>query len=149
MLHACNAIDGTAGKQEYAGNGNKFRFTKLLRDNYGILGPMGAPRIDLIASLFPIISNDVGDLKMLDLAEVIYVVHRCAHGHGDELPAGFELIGDAKGPPGVTHFSLELGKVRLSDRIIFGLLGSWSPIQKMQTNRQPTGTILPLARAHQ
>jgi hypothetical protein len=42
MLHACNAIDGTARKL-YPKLGNKERFTRVLRENYGILGPMGAP----------------------------------------------------------------------------------------------------------
>ena len=39
MLHACNAIDGTA-KKLYPTLANNDRFTRLLRDNYAILGPM-------------------------------------------------------------------------------------------------------------
>src|SRR5262245_17574043 len=37
MLHACNAIDGTAKKQ-YPGLGSNARFTRVLRENYSILG---------------------------------------------------------------------------------------------------------------
>jgi hypothetical protein len=57
-----------------------------------------------------------------DLADVIYGIHRCTHGHGDELPEGFALLEDAAGPKRVTRMQVERGKVRLSDRIIFGLL---------------------------
>ena len=49
MLHACNAVDGTA-KKAYPAFGklqNKLRFTTMLRDNYGVFGPMAAPGIDL------------------------------------------------------------------------------------------------------
>lgn len=37
MLHACNAVDGTA-KKIYPNLGSNARFTKLLRDSYSILG---------------------------------------------------------------------------------------------------------------
>lgn len=57
-----------------------------------------------------------------DMAEVIYGIHRCAHGHGEELPAGFELLEDAAGPPELTRISIENGTIQLSDRVIFGLL---------------------------
>jgi hypothetical protein len=53
MLHACNAVDGTAGKL-YPTSKNKERFTRTLRENYGILGPMGTPGIDLIETRFPV-----------------------------------------------------------------------------------------------
>jgi len=53
---------------------------------------------------------------------VIYGIHRCTHGHGAELPDGFELLPDAAGPPRITRMLIEKGKVRLSDRVIFGLL---------------------------
>lgn len=37
MLHACNAVDGTA-KKLYATLRSNARFTRLLRENYGIFG---------------------------------------------------------------------------------------------------------------
>ena len=46
MLHACNSIDGTA-KKLYRSLGSNARFTRCLRESYDILGPMGAPGIDL------------------------------------------------------------------------------------------------------
>lgn len=91
MLHACNAIDGTA-KKAYPNVGNNERFTRLLRDNYSILGPMGAPGIDLVEIRFPVtLKNPKAPGGKPDIADVIYGVHRCTHGHGDEIPDGFEL----------------------------------------------------------
>lgn len=53
MLHACNAVDGTAAKV-YPSLGSNVRFTTLLRDNYDILGPMSLPGINLFETRFPI-----------------------------------------------------------------------------------------------
>ncbi|MEQ1776016.1 MAG: hypothetical protein ABL891_19745 [Burkholderiales bacterium] len=135
MLHACNAIDGTA-KKIYSAPGSNARFTKLLRDNYGILGPMGMPGINLIETRFPV---TVERPKALggkpDLADVIYGIHRCSHGHGDELPDGFQLIHDSRGPSRQTRVEVVKGAIRLSDRIIFGLIAVavFSPVNKGQT----------------
>ena len=54
---------------------------------------------------------------------MIYGVHRCTHAHGDELPAGFDLIPDAAGSEGISRVQVSKGRLRLSDRVIFGLLG--------------------------
>jgi hypothetical protein len=122
MLHACNAVDGTADKL-YPGRGNRERFTRTLRENYGILGPMGAPGIDLVQTRFPVtVKGPTAPDGKPDLADVLYGIHRCGHAHGDELPDGFELLQDAAGPTRVTRMLIERGKVRLSDRVIFGLL---------------------------
>ena len=122
MLHACNAIDGTAAKI-YPTQGNNARFTELLRKNYNILGPMGAPGIDLIKTRFPLIlPHAKASHGKPDIADVIYGIHRCSHGHGAELPNGFELLEDVAGPAQITRMEIEKGKVRLSDRIIFGLI---------------------------
>jgi hypothetical protein len=48
MLHACNAIDGTARKVFPKLGGNNERFTRLVRENYDVLGPMAFPGIDLV-----------------------------------------------------------------------------------------------------
>lgn len=122
MLHACNAVDGTAAKV-YPKLGSNARFTKLLRDNYDILGPMGAPGINLADTRFPVVlKNPKASGGKPDIADIIYGIHRCSHGHGEELPDGFELIEDASGPPRITHMHVEKGKVHLSDRIIFGMI---------------------------
>ena len=122
MLHACNAVDGTANKL-HPKDGSNARFTRLLRDNYAILGPMGAPGINLRETRFPVeVKRPKAEGGKPDIADVIYGIHRCTQGHGDELPEGFELLPDVAGPPGLTHISIQKGKVRLSDRVIFGLL---------------------------
>jgi len=135
MLHACNAIDGTA-KKLYPTIGSNKRFTRLLRESYAILGPMGAPGIDLVETRFPVtVQRPKASGGKPDIADVIYGIHRCTHGHGDELPDGFALIEDVAGPKRVTRMEIQRGKVRLSDRIIFGLIAVavLSPANKGQS----------------
>jgi hypothetical protein len=122
MLHACNAIDGTAAKA-FPGLGNKARFTRQLRENYSIFGPMALPGIDIEKTRFPVAvkAPTTGDGKP-DIADVVYAVHRCTHAHGDELPNGFDLIPDAAGPGGRTRILVAKGRLHLSDRVLFGLL---------------------------
>ena len=122
MLHACNAVDGTARKT-FPLLGNKDRFTRLLRGNYPVLGPMGAPGIDLQQTQFPVqVRGPTTPGGQADLADVVYAIHRCTHGHGDELPRGFELIPDAARPAQVTSMEIQNGSLRLSDRVVFGLI---------------------------
>ena len=73
---------------------------------------------------------------------MIYGIHRCSHGHGEELPDGFELIHDAVGPAGDTRYIFENGAAKLSDRIIFGLIAVavLSPANKDQ--KVPDGYYL-------
>jgi len=122
MLHACNAVDGTA-KRLYPNIGTNAGFTKLLRDNYHILGPMIMPGIDLVETRFPItIRHPKAPGGTPDIADIIYGIHRCTHGHGAELPDGFELIEDVENGLAVTRIVIERGKIRLSDRTVFGLI---------------------------
>ncbi len=135
MLHACNAIDGSAKKVYPALRSNNARFTKLLRDNYAILGQMGMPGINLVETRFPVhVERPKAPGGKPDLADVIYGIHRCSHGHGDELPDGFELIHDARGRDRQTRVEVVKGTIRLSDRIIFGLIAVavLSPVNKGQ-----------------
>ncbi|MGR8953461.1 MAG: hypothetical protein ACU83V_13770 [Gammaproteobacteria bacterium] len=134
MLHACNAIDGTA-KKVHLRSGSNARFTQLLRDNYAILGPMGMPGTNLAETRFPVkLPNPKAPGGKPDLADVIYGIHRCSHGHGEELPGGFELIPDAGGPARMTRVLVVKGAIQLSDRIIFGLIAVavLSPVNKGQ-----------------
>ena len=139
MLHACNAVDGTA-KKVYPRLGSNARFTQLLRDNYAILGPMGMPGINLVDTRFPVkVERPKAPGGKPDLADVIYGIHRCSHGHGEELPNGFELRPDARQPVRAGELQKTPGKVvsgaiQLSDRIIFGLtaVAVLSPANKSQ-----------------
>src|SRR5262245_3623177 len=149
MLHACNAVDGTAGKL-YPTLGNKERFTRTLRENYGILGPMGAPGVDLVETRFPVsVKGPTAPDGKPDIADVIYGIHRCVHPHGDELPGGFELLQDAAGPKQVTRMEIERGKVRLSDRFIFGLLAVavFSPANHDQSMKELNGYFLTFGKS--
>jgi hypothetical protein len=142
MLHACNSVDGTA-KKVHPDLGSNARFTALLRTNYEVFGAMGAPGINLIKTRFPVtVERPKASGGQPDIADVIYGIHRCAHGHGEQLPDGFALIQDAAYPKRPTTIEVEKGKVRLSDRIIFGLLAVsvLSPANKDQL--VPTGYFL-------
>lgn len=128
MLHACNAVDGTA-KKIYPSLGVGQRFRKLLRENYsGVLEPM-VPGINLQNTVFPVsISGASGPGGHPDVADILYVIHRCHHGHGDALPAGYELIPDTSTDSARTTMEPRIGpdgkwKVRLSDRFIYGMAG--------------------------
>lgn len=130
MIHACFAVDGTAKKVYPHIKGSNARFTRLLRDNYDILGPMGAPGINLVDTRFPVkVKRPKAAGGQPDIADIIYGIHRCTHGHGDELPNGFELISNVAGPQGFTETIIKKGTIKpsegsiqLSDRMIFGLL---------------------------
>jgi hypothetical protein len=123
MLHACNAVDGTAAKVYPQIRGNNARFTRCLRDNYDVLGPMGMPGIDLVNTRWPVkVDRPKASGSGPDLADVIYGIHRCTHGHGAELPDGFGLNPNAAGPSEFTRIGVQRGKIQLSDRIIFALI---------------------------
>jgi len=107
---------------------------------------MGAPGINLVETRFPVkVARPQTEDGQPDIADIIYGVHCCNHGHGDELPNGFELISDAAGPPHYTRFLVEKGedrmsgKVRLSDRIIFGLIAVAVLFPKNCDQRVPDG----------
>ena len=138
MLHACNAVDGTAAKAYQQVQGSNARFTNCLRDNYDVLGPMGMPGIDLVNTRWPIkVDRPKAKGSGPDLADVIYGIHRCTHGHGAELPDGFELIANAGGTPEYTRVAVQRGKIQLSDRIIFALVAVavFAPAPRANVNR--------------
>jgi hypothetical protein len=123
MLHACNAIDGTAAKALPAEGGSNKRFTNFLRSNYLILGAMGMPGINLKETRFPVaVAKPKAPDGRPDLADVLYGIHRCTHGHGSEMPKGFELRPDFGSGCNDTSLHIEKGRIQFSDRILFGLL---------------------------
>lgn len=122
MMHACMAVDGTAGNVRQDILGNNLRFTTFIRDNYDIFGPMAAPGVNVHESRFPVkVERPKAPGGLPDIADVVYGIHRCCHGHGDALPDGFELMDD--GPEvGLMRMHFERGSVRLSKSTIYGLL---------------------------
>jgi|KBSSwiStaDraftv2_1062776.scaffolds.fasta_scaffold427817_2 hypothetical protein len=122
-LFGCNAIDGT-GRRRY-GTGTPSvakRFIQTIRDDLDIFETVGMPGIDLRTSRFPydgVKSQPVGEKP--DIADVLYYVHRCAHGHGDEVQEGFELMTDGPVPGNHSmHFSND--GVRLPGSTVLGLV---------------------------
>ncbi|WP_157105977.1 hypothetical protein [Nocardia sienata] len=121
MLHACNAIDGTAKKVYPDIKSVGRRFTKLIRANYDIFGLMAVRGVNVAETRWPVrIQSTLGKNEWPDTADLIYFVHRCVQGHGDELPDGFELgIREAEL---ISEMHVEEGKVRLPWNTIFGLI---------------------------
>ncbi len=135
LLHACNAIDGTARKR-YPNLANRTRFTSLLRDSVDVVEAMGCPGIDLTQTRFPVpIPKPTSVDGLPDFADIIYFKHRIGHAHGDEVPASFNLISDAGGPLQSTRVAVTKGSVRFSDRMIFALISVavFAPENKDQT----------------
>jgi hypothetical protein len=89
---------------------------------------MGMPGIDLVETRFAVkVERPKAPGGKPDLADVFFGVHRCSHGHGEELPDGFELMPDARQPVRAGELrkptvKVVRGAIRLSDRIIFGLI---------------------------
>ena len=121
MLHACNAIDGTARKKPYGAIGNEARFRRLIREDLEILGKFGMPGINLEKTLFPI-SLKNKPAVLMDIADILYKVHRCTHGHGDDLEEGFSLHSDATAAQPITTLEWNAGKLMLSDRMLFAMI---------------------------
>jgi hypothetical protein len=122
MMHACMVIDATAKKTYPKMKDVGPRFKQLLRENYEILGPLGITGVDLAKTKWPVeIRNSKGKKIIPDMADIIYSIHRCTHGHGEELPQGFELTKESGILPYATT-DIESGVVKLSDCVIFALL---------------------------
>jgi hypothetical protein len=128
MLHACNAVDGTSAKRYPPPVGVARRFTTLLRDHHDIFGAWAAPGINIVDTRWPV---DIKHAPMTsdrrpDLADVIYGIHRCAHGHGDELPNGFALLPlgpkDETGRLQAADMAIEDGRIALSRLTIWALI---------------------------
>jgi len=123
MMHACNAIDGTSRKLFPEIRKAGLRFTRAIRDNYDLLGPLAMPGINLDTTRWPI--SVVGarpEEPRPDAADLIYGIHRCTHGHGDDLPEGFQLIAEANTDSDTVTTKVKSGSVQLSDCTIFALL---------------------------
>lgn len=98
----------------------------MIRDHLDIFGAWAAPGINLVDTRFPVTLKGKATTPdgLPDLADVIYGIHRCTHGHGDELPEGFTLVPHQSLPGGgLSLVTIEIinGSIRLSDLTIMGL----------------------------
>jgi hypothetical protein len=99
MLHACNAFDGTA-KRVYPHAGVARRFTDLFQDRARTLEPFAIPWLDLRGTRIAVRFKPESQPKPRDFAEMIYTMHRCHHGHGEEVPFNWQMVkvdGDKRG----------------------------------------------------
>ena len=121
MLHACNAVDGTS-KKRYPNLPVTERFKRTIRDSIDIFGAVALTGLNVELIRFPVaVKSDLPD-KRPDVADVIYGVHRCTHGHGDELPDGFELTPIQDGGDSVNIRLKRDGTVQLPTSVVMGLL---------------------------
>lgn len=123
MLHACNAVDGTARKAFGYSLGNRARFTALLRRHSQILGPMAVPGMDLETQRFPgLLPSGTTEDGVPDIADLIYSIHRCAHQHGDEVPFEFELRPASPVPGYPTALRIGARSIALPESVIPGIV---------------------------
>lgn len=125
MLHVCNAIDGTA--QRISGNeSSKADFKNFIRGYYDLIGAMtGTYSLDYRNIAWPVaVRSPQGPGNTTDLADIIYHIHRCAHGHGVDVPEGFEFIPDIASDGEGTTFAIQNGAIGLSDRFIWALIAT-------------------------
>jgi hypothetical protein len=119
MLHACNAVDGTANAR-YPQLGVASQFRRTVRESLDIFAAMTAQAIDFEESRFPVaVKSDQPDERP-DIGDVIYGIHRRGHGHNDAMPNGFELT-----PPGPRGSGVHIwrdGKIQLPASTVIGLL---------------------------
>lgn len=120
MLHACNAVDAAAAEATSRTESNRTRFVGFVRAHSELLQYMGVNGLDVAGSTFEVDSALVRtDGPHADLAELIYVAHRCSHAHGDDVPAAYALHDEAQG----IRIGLEADHVmRLPTGVIYGLL---------------------------
>lgn len=121
-LHACLAVDGTAKKlYPELKDKNRERFERMIRDHLDVFTSFAAPGVNLEATKFPVRLEEGKKRQPLDVASILYKVHRCTHGHGDELPNGFDFIPTENDTITFT-VDIESGTVALSTTTILGLL---------------------------
>lgn len=120
MLHACNAVDGTASKRFGSKEPNAKRFTNIIREELLVFEHIGMPAIDLYRTRFPYKMKKQSPDGRPDIADVLYYMHRCAHGHGDDVEEGFELQ-RCGGVAGNHSMRFTPDAVRLPESAILGL----------------------------
>jgi hypothetical protein len=117
LLHACIAIDATAGKL-YPGEAVGERYRKCLREYYWLLEPMIGAGMNLADTRFPNVGTP-GNANP-EFADIVYRIFRCHDAHGDEIPLEYALT---KSEGGAYHWLFADGKLHMPDLVVFALLG--------------------------
>jgi hypothetical protein len=135
LLHACIAIDATSKRLYPSERRAGRRYIKCLRAYYWIIEPMIGAGINLVETRFTNIR--LRNTASPDLAEVIYVIFRCSHAHGDEVPPNFSVL-PSQGGFGST-WGLGDGELHLPDRVVWALLAI-SVFSKVNKGERTTGS---------
>lgn len=118
LMHACVAVDATAKKLYSSERSVTRRFKKCIREYHWLIEPTLASGLNLDETKF---SNVIiGEKKDPDFADIVYLVFRCNHAHGDEVPASFHLF--PQDGSDHTRWLFGPGAVHLPDRLVWALL---------------------------
>lgn len=128
MLHACIAIDGTAGKS-YSGLGNRARFVRMIEEHLWLVEPMLAMGINLDTTDFRVM---VGADKATRFSTFLYEIFRCHLAHGEEIPPGYTI--KKRESDHYRDGTLGISQLDVPDTIIFALLAVvvFSPVNASQ-----------------
>ncbi len=119
LLHACNAIDGTARKLFInEKKSNKERFIDCLKKYYWLIEPMALSCIDLDRTKWTMVK--LKNNNSPSFAEIIYEVFRCNQAHGEEHPKNYSLLKCVG--TGATQIGIADGEINFPDNLVFALL---------------------------
>lgn len=123
MMHACAAASSTAKKSMPKKMTDRQAFTGFLRKHYDIFGLMAVRGVNVHETKFPVsVTSSLGENMKPDIADLIYKLHTNSHAHGEEVPAGFELVDEPMGHVNNLFIDIESRTVRLPTSTIVGLI---------------------------
>jgi hypothetical protein len=123
MMHACNAVDGTAQKVYPSETSSNLRFTTYIRKYFDLISAMVIPDVDLGKTRWPVhVSKPKAPGGGVDFADMIYGIHRCCHNHGNEIPDGNDILPNLKKTDQPLSYGIKNGSIQLSDHVVWALL---------------------------
>jgi hypothetical protein len=135
LLHACIAIDATSKRLYPSERRVGRRYVECLRVYYWIIEPMMGAGLNLVETRFSNIK--LRNTASPDLAEIIYEIFRCSHGHGDEVPPNFCVL-PSRGGFG-SEWGLGRDELHMPDRVVWALLAV-SVFSKANRGEKTTGS---------
>jgi len=123
LMHACIAVDGTAGKL-FKGKLGGSIYKETIRQYWWLVEAFLGGGINLRDTKWRAIklsSKNAEQILEPDLADIIYHIFRCNDAHGKEIPIPFELLPDEDG---ICSWIIDVdnNSVRMPERIIWALL---------------------------